>query len=144
MEAGAEAEKIPAWIGDFCRSLHLLYYKQMVKFEKIRGVDQMIARTWHGMVPLNMRAGFEAYEYETGVKDTTAVQGNCGAWLKIVEQGDWAHFFLCTKWDSMESMKAYAGEQPEIAVTYPEDEAYGLVSDPIVIIQEVTDGGSPF
>jgi len=104
----------------------------------------MISRTWHGMVPLNMKDGFEKYEYETGVKETLAIKGNQGAYLKIVEQGQYAHFFLCTKWDSMKSMIEYAGEQPTIAVTYPEDEKYGLISDPIVIIQEVTDNQDPF
>ncbi|WP_085834233.1 hypothetical protein [Clostridium merdae] len=104
----------------------------------------MISRTWHGMVPLQHKAGFEKYEYETGVKDTLAIKGNQGAFLKVVEQGEFAHFFLCTKWDSMESMIAYAGSEPAIAVTYPEDTKYGLISDPIVIIQEVTDAKNPF
>lgn len=104
----------------------------------------MIARTWHGMVPIEMRNSFEKYEYQTGVKDTLAIKGNQGAFLKIVEQGEYAHFFLCTKWDSMASMIAYAGNNPTIAVTYPEDEKYGLISDPIVIIQEVVDDGDPF
>lgn len=104
----------------------------------------MIARTWHGIVPISMKEKFEKYEYETGVKDTTAIKGNKGAYLKIVEQGQYAHFFLCTKWDSMESMIAYAGDNPTIAVTYPEDDKYDLISDPIVIIQEVTDSENPF
>jgi heme-degrading monooxygenase HmoA len=104
----------------------------------------MISRTWHGIVPIEMRDGFEKYEYETGVKDTLGVKGNKGSFLKIVEQGEYAHFFLCTKWDSMESMIAYAGSHPEIAVTYPEDEKYGLISDPIVVIQEVCDDKNPF
>ena len=104
----------------------------------------MISRTWHGIVPLEMRDGFEKYEYKTGVRDTLGIKGNKGAFLKIVEQGDDAHFFLCTKWDSMESMIAYAGNHPEIAVTYPEDEKYGLISDPIVVIQEVCDDKNPF
>lgn len=104
----------------------------------------MFSRTWHGIVPLKMRAAFEQYEYQTGVKDTLAIPGNRGAFLKIVEQGEYAHFFLCTKWDSMASMIAYAGQEPTIAVTYPEDEHYGLISDPIVIIQEVVDDGDPF
>lgn len=104
----------------------------------------MIARTWHGIVPLTMKEAFKAYEYETGVKDTTAIRGNKGAFLHIVEQGEYAHFFLCTKWDSMESMIAYAGDNPSIAVTYPEDATYGLISDPIVIIQEVLDDRNPF
>ena len=52
--------------------------------------------------------------------------------------------FLCTKWDSWESMVDYAGIEPHIAVTYPEDERYDLIYDPIVIIQEVTDSKNPF
>ncbi len=78
----------------------------------------MISRTWHGIVPMSMKEGFEKYEYETGVKDTLAIPGNRGAFLKIIEQGEYAHFFLCTKWDSMESVMAYAGSDPTIAVTY--------------------------
>jgi hypothetical protein len=108
------------------------------------GDKSVISRTWHGIVPINMKTKFEQYEYETGVKDTTALKGNRGAFLKIVEQGEYAHFFLCTKWDSMESMKTYAGDNSSIAVTYPEDEKYGLISDPIVIIQEVADEKNPF
>jgi hypothetical protein len=91
-----------------------------------------------------MKDQFEKYEYETGVKDTTAIKGNRGAYLKIVEQGQYAHFFLCTKWDSMERMIAYSGNNPSIAVNYPEDEKYGLISDPIVLIQEVLDERNPF
>lgn len=104
----------------------------------------MFSRTWHGMVPIVMKEAFEKYEFETGIKDTTAIAGNRGAYLKIVEQGDYAHFFLCTKWDSMESIIAYAGNEPTIAVTYPEDEKYSLISDPVVIIQEVLDDCNPF
>lgn len=47
----------------------------------------MIARTWHGAVPLENKEAFLEYEYETGVKDTLAVEGNRGAYLKVVEQG---------------------------------------------------------
>lgn len=104
----------------------------------------MISRTWHGIVPLRMKHAFEKYLYETGVKDTTALAGNKGAYLKIAEQGEFAHFFLCTKWDSIESVIEYAGDSPEIAVTYPEDKSYGLISDPIVVMQEVSDNSDPF
>lgn len=104
----------------------------------------MISRTWHGIVPIQMKDAFKKYEYETGVKDTTVIKGNRGAYLKIVEQGEYAHFFLCTKWDTMDSVVAYAGDKPTIAVTYPEDEKYGLISDPIVVLQEVSDIANPF
>ena len=78
----------------------------------------MISRTWHGLVPRDKRDAFEQYEYETGIKDTTSLKGNCGAYLKIVDQGEYSHFFLCTKWDTMESMITYAGDNPRVAVTY--------------------------
>lgn len=55
-----------------------------------------------------------------------------GAYLKIVEQGEYAYFFLCTKWDTMASVIAYAGNKP-IAVTYPDHEQFGLISDPIKV-----------
>lgn len=97
----------------------------------------MYSRTWHGVTPIKFRNEFERYEYETGVKDTLQVKGNMGAHLKIVERGEYAHFFLCTFWDSLDSMRKYAGNELEIAVDYPEDAKYGLISDPIVIIQEV-------
>ena len=41
-------------------------------------------------------------------------------------------------------MIAYAGDKLTIAVTYPDDEKYGLISDPIVILQEVSDAENPF
>lgn len=97
----------------------------------------MYSRTWHGVTPIEFKNDFEEYEYETGVKDTLKIEGNLGAYLKVIEKDAYAHFFLCTLWDSMESMKKYAGQNPEIAVDYPEDAKYGLISDPIVIIQEV-------
>lgn len=104
----------------------------------------MISRTWHGIVPIENETLFEEYEYQTGVKDTLALPGNCGAFLKVVNQGLYTHFFLCTKWDTMESMVAYAGEHPTVAVTYEKDDVYGLISDPIVILQEVSDDKNPF
>ena len=100
----------------------------------------MISRTWHGVTPVKHRRAFEQYEYETGVRDTLRIPGNLGAQLRVVERGGYAHFFLCTLWDGMESMQRYAGDDPEQAVDYPEDARYGLISDPIVIIQEVVSG----
>lgn len=37
-------------------------------------------------------------------------------------QGDWAHFFLATYWDSLRAIKAFAGDDYQVAVTYPDDE----------------------
>ena len=104
----------------------------------------MISRTWHGIVPLEHKQSFKDYLNKTGVSYAMAIQGNRGAYVKIVEQNEWAHFFLCTIWETMDSVVEYAGSNPEIAVTYPEDEQYGLISDPIVIHQEVSSSQNPF
>jgi hypothetical protein len=104
----------------------------------------MISRTWHGIVPTRFKDEFEIYLGKTGVGDATAIKGNSGAYVRIVEQGEYAHFFLCTIWDSLESIILYAGDNPTIAVTYPEDDKYGLISDPIFIHQEVASAKNPF
>ncbi len=104
----------------------------------------MISRTWHGLVPLEKKAEFEVYLSETGVKEATLIKGNHGAYVHIEEQEGYAHFFLCTVWDSWEDVVEFAGEKPSIAVTYPEDSKYGLISDPIVIHQQVNTDKNPF
>lgn len=70
---------------------------------------------------------------------TTA--GNCGAFVREEVQGEYAHFFLATYWASLPAIKNFAGKQYQVAVTYPEDEAFGLISDPYVFhhwVDEVT------
>ncbi len=41
-------------------------------------------------------------------------------------EGDVSHFLLITIWDSIDSVKKFAGENPEIAKYYPEDDEYLL------------------
>jgi len=47
------------------------------------------------------------------------------------------HFPLLTLWDSLESIKAFAGADVERARYYPEDEAYLLELEPTVTHYEV-------
>jgi hypothetical protein len=110
----------------------------------ILGGSIMITRTWHGIVPLEKKSDFQAYLNKTGVEESLALNGNLGAYVEIVEQDDYAHFFLCTIWVSWDAIFLFAGNQPNIAVTYPEDVKYGLISDPIVIHQEVGTNENPF
>lgn len=104
----------------------------------------MLSRTWHGLVPLDKKELFAEYLNSTGVKEATSINGNQGAYVHSVEQGEYAHFFLCTVWRSWDDIVQFAGNQPGIAVTYPEDMKYGLISDPIVIHQQVNTNKNPF
>ncbi|AUV02156.1 hypothetical protein AAIG33_14530 [Phytobacter ursingii] len=97
----------------------------------------MIVRTWHGCVPLAHAEGFAAHLQLTGVTHSQGVKGNLGAFVKRVTQGEWEHFFLATYWADIAAVKAFAGEDYHVAVTYPEDEKFCLLSDPYVFQHDV-------
>ena len=42
-----------------------------------------------------------------------------------------------TWWEDLDAVKAFAGEHYQIAVTYPDDEVFELLSDPYVFQHEV-------
>lgn len=73
-----------------------------------------------------------------------AIKGNCVAYVHIEKQDMYSHFFLCTIWDTWEDIILYAGDEPHIAISYPEDKRFDLISDPIVIHQEVSSCHNPF
>lgn len=98
----------------------------------------MIVRTWHGCVPSSHGDSFATHLQLTGVKHSQKIKGNLGAFVKRETQGDWEHFFLATYWADIDSVKAFAGENYHVAVTYPEDDKFFLLSDPYVFQHEVS------
>jgi heme-degrading monooxygenase HmoA len=97
----------------------------------------MIVRSWHGIVPIEKAESFRSYLLSTGVAEAEATSGNLGAYIYSQPQNSYEHFFMVSYWDNMESIKGFAGLNPHVAVCYPEDHKYGLISDPIVIHHEV-------
>lgn len=83
-------------------------------------------RTWHGEVPLHKADAYEQFMIERAAPDYGSVKGLLQIFFQRRDEGEVAHFLLVTFWDSMESMKRFAGERPEIAKYYPEDEEYLL------------------
>ncbi len=104
----------------------------------------MIVRSWHGIVPIKKAEGFRSYLNETGIKEATSLPGNKGAYIYSQSQGEFEHFFMVSYWESIESIISFAGSCPHIAVTYPEDNVYCLISDPIVLHHEVQTMPSEF
>lgn len=45
----------------------------------------MIARTWHGLTPLETKTVFRKYLEQTGVRDALALPGNRGAFASVVD-----------------------------------------------------------
>lgn len=97
----------------------------------------MIVRTWHGCVPLEHAEGFAQHLQRTGVQHSKGVDGNLGAFVRRETQGEWEHFFLATYWRDMDAVTAFAGERYAVAVTYPDDEQFKLLSDPYVFHHQV-------
>ena len=86
----------------------------------------MIARIWHGVTPASKADEYVEYVNRTGIRDYQAVEGNLGVhFLRRIDGGE-AHFLTVTFWDSVESIKKFAGEEYEKARYYPEDTEYLL------------------
>lgn len=53
------------------------------------------------------------------------------------DEGDVAHFLLVTLWDSMGSVRQFAGDEPEKAKYYPEDDDFLLEKEEKSALYEV-------
>ena len=97
----------------------------------------MIARTWHGRVPASKADAYYEYLQRTGLSDYRATPGNLGLIVLRRTDGDVTHYTLTTMWDSVASIKRFAGEDFERARYYPEDDEYLLEREPLVVHHEV-------
>jgi heme-degrading monooxygenase HmoA len=84
----------------------------------------VIARTWTGVV---LRADADAYaDYirETGFAEYGRTAGNRGAWMLPRDDGDRTEFVTLSLWESRDAVRAFAGDDIEQAVFYPEDDRF--------------------
>ncbi|MGZ8556864.1 MAG: antibiotic biosynthesis monooxygenase [Chitinophagaceae bacterium] len=86
----------------------------------------MIARTWHGRTKSSDADRYREYVMETGIKNLTSTNGNAGAQIWQQQDGDITHIWVVSWWDSLESIKAFAGEDITIARYYDADPDYLL------------------
>jgi heme-degrading monooxygenase HmoA len=97
----------------------------------------MIARTWHGMVPAERADEYLTYLERTGLPDYRATPGNRGVWVLRRTEGGRAHFLLVSLWESMDAIRAFAGDDVEQARYYLEDRDFLLELEPRVTHYEV-------
>jgi len=103
----------------------------------------MIARAWHGRVPLQKGEDYLNFLKKRAVPDYQGTPGNRGVYiLRRVEKGE-AHFLLITLWDSREAIRAFAGDDIERARYYPEDNGFLLELEPHVTHYEVAASPEP-
>jgi heme-degrading monooxygenase HmoA len=98
----------------------------------------MIARIWRGTVRAADADTYAAYIGETGLAEYARTPGNRGAWMLRRDVGDLTEFLTFTFWESLDAVKAFAGEDYETAVYYPEDDRFLVERDTTCAHYELT------
>ena len=98
----------------------------------------MIARIWRGAVRTGDADKYAQYIRDTGFAEYGRTSGNRGAWMLRRDDGGETEFITLSMWDSRDAIKAFAGEDIEAAVLYPEDEKY-LVGESTIAHYDVVD-----
>lgn len=97
----------------------------------------MIARLWHGRVPAAKAAAYREFLDRRAIPDYRSVPGNVSVRILERAEGDVVHFVTLTFWDSMDAIRAFAGDDVERAKYYPEDKDFLLEFEPTVTHYEV-------
>lgn len=81
----------------------------------------MIVRLWRGTVPADKMAACLEYTRETGVRDYLRNAGNAGVYVLGRQLGDAHEIATLSLWDSLQAIRAFAGDEPTRARYYPRD-----------------------
>ncbi len=85
-----------------------------------------IMRLWHGKVAIERADDYEKFMVERAAPDYGSVDGLIKLYFQRKNEPKVAHFLLVTIWDSLTSVEKFAGEEPNLAKYYPEDDDFLL------------------
>ena len=84
-------------------------------------------RRWVGRIRTGDREAYVEYIRRTGVADYLATPGNLGCEMLLRDLPDGSsEVTTLSWWSDMEAVRAFAGEDPERARYYPEDDRFLL------------------
>ena len=87
----------------------------------------IILRRWSSRIRSADEADYVAYIEATGLKDYRSTLGNLGCQMLMRSLSDGTtEVTTLSWWDSMAAVIAFAGETPEVARYYPEDDRFLL------------------
>lgn len=92
----------------------------------------MIARMWHGIVPLEKADEYLKLVRRVAIPDYPRIPGNKLALVLRRNEGNAAHFTTFTLWESIESIIAFAGDDISRAKYYDFDASYLIELEPTV------------
>ena len=90
----------------------------------------MSARIWFGRTKAEDYDAYLAYLEESGVAALKEPAGNRGVMVLRRLDGDEAEFGVVSFWDSLDDVKAFAGEDADVARYFPDDERFLLEFTP--------------
>ncbi len=99
----------------------------------------MIARIWSGAVRTADADAYAGYVRDTGFAEYGRTPGNRGAWLLRCDDKGTTEFITLSLWDTVDAIRAFAGEDIEAAVLYPEDQRYLIGAGSRITHYEVAD-----
>lgn len=99
----------------------------------------MITRTWHGATLPDRAAAYLQFLLTDGTKDYKITPGNISVEVHQKKSDEICHFWTVTEWQDLESIKLFAGEDPEKAKYYPIDDEFLLEKEVLVSHTETYD-----
>ncbi|MEE9582589.1 MAG: antibiotic biosynthesis monooxygenase [Acidimicrobiia bacterium] len=84
----------------------------------------MITRIWRGWTRSEDTDAYADYILATGIAEYAATPGNLGAYLVSRPDGDRTEFLTISFWETKEAIAAFAGDDIDQAVFYPEDDRF--------------------
>jgi len=83
------------------------------------GEQRVIIREWRGRAALAKAEDYPAHFRRTVLPELLGIDGFCGAHLSRRLLSDQIEFLVLTRWQSMDAIRAFAGEDVEHAVVEP-------------------------
>ena len=99
----------------------------------------MIFRKWRGLIRTSDRADYVAYILGTGLDDYGATPGNLGYQMITRDLGDGTtEVATMSWWESLDAIRGFAGDDPERARYYPEDDRF-LIERPELVEHSIVE-----
>jgi heme-degrading monooxygenase HmoA len=94
--------------------------------------ENAIARLWRGSATAENADAYHRHVTETVLPEIARLPGHRGALVLRRPIDGGVEFLVVTFWDSMEAVKAFAGDHPDLAVVEPAARAVLFELDDIV------------